>query len=109
MSIGKATLSVASATTAEGNAQSLGAGLPFEGHHRFSRSCAGDGQSSRGKDLWGLRQSELRFTVYGQARADIVLGKRMTLHGSVTDGRRSFWNTGFIAASRTDALAMALG
>ena len=109
--IGKATLSMASATTTDGSAISLGAGLPFGDDHTITVSVghAQETDSLLGAKAYGAFAGLASDTIYGRAQADIVLGQRMTLNGSVTTGRTSFRNTGLLSKGRADTLAMALG
>ena len=109
--VGKATLSMASATTTDGNAISLGAGLPFGDDHTITVSVghAKETDSLLGAKAYGAFGGLDSETVYGRARADVALGERLTLNGSVTAGRTSFRGTGLLSNGRTDALAVALG
>ena len=110
-SIGKATLSMASATTTDGSAISLGAGLPFGDDHTITVSVghAQETDSLLGAKAFGAFAGLASDTIYGRAQADIALGQRMTLNGSVTTGRTSFRSTGLLSKGRADTLAMALG
>ena len=110
-SIGKAKLSMASATTADGSAISLGAGLPF-GDDRTITVTVGHAQetdSLLGAKAYGAFAGLASETIYGRAQADIALGQRMTLNGSVTTGRTSFRSTGLLSKGQADTLAMTLG
>ena len=109
--IGKATLSMASATTTDGSAISLGAGLPFGDDHTITVSVghAQEADSLLGAKAYGAFAGLASDTIYGRAQADIALGQRMTLNGSVTTGRTSFRSTGLLSKGRADTLAMALG
>ena len=109
--IGKATLSMASATTTDGSAISLGAGLPFGDDHTITVSVghAQETDSLLGAKAYGAFAGLASDTIYGRAQADIVLGQRMTLNGSVTTGRTSFRSTGLLSKGQADTLAMALG
>ena len=109
--IGKATLSMASATTTDGSAISLGAGLPFGDDHTITVSVghAQETDSLLGAKAYGAFAGLNSQTIYGRAQADITLGQRMTLNGSVTTGRTSFRSTGLLSKGRADTLAMALG
>ena len=109
--IGKATLSMASATTTDGSAISLGAGLPFGDEHTITVSVghAQETDSLLGANAYGAFAGLDSETIYGRAQADIALGQRMTLNGSVTTGRTSFRSTGLLSKGRADTLAMALG
>ena len=109
--IGKATLSMASATTTDGSAISLGAGLPF-GHDRTITVSVGHAQetdSLLGAKAYGAFAGLNSQTIYGRAQADVALGEGITLNGSVTTGRTSFRSTGLLSKGRADTLAMALG
>ena len=109
--IGKATLSMASATTTDGSAISLGAGLPF-GHDRTITVSVGHAQetdSLLGAKAYGAFAGLNSQTIYGRAQADVALGEGITLNGSVTTGRMSFRSTGLLSKGRADTLAMALG
>ena len=109
--IGKATLSMASTTTADGSAISLGAGLPFGDDHTITVSVgrAQETDSLLGAKAYGAFAGLDSETVYGRVQTDVALGERMTLNGSVTTGRTSFRSTGLLSKGRTDTLAMALG
>ena len=109
--IGKATFSMASSTTTDGSAISLGAGLPFGDDHTITVSVgrAQETDSLLGAKAYGAFGGLDSETIYGRVQADIALGERMTLNGSLTTGRTSFKSTGLLSKGRTDALAMALG
>ena len=109
--IGKATLSMASATTTDGSAISLGAGLPFGDDHTITVSVghAQEADSLLGAKAYGAFAGLASETIYGRAQADIALGQRMTLNGSVTTGRTSFRSTGLLSKGHADTLAMAMG
>ena len=109
--IGKATLSVASATTTDGSAISLGAGLPFGDDHTITVSVgsAQETDSLLGAKAYGAFAGLDSETIYGRVLADVALGERITLNGSVATGRTSFRSTGLLSKGRTDTLAMALG
>ena len=109
--IGKATLSMASATTTDGSAISLGAGLPFGDDHTITVSVghAQETDSLLGAKAYGAFAGLNSQTIYGRAQADIALGQRITLNGSVTTGRTSFRSTGLLSKGQADTLAMALG
>ena len=109
--IGKATLSMASATTTDGSAVSLGAGLPFGDDHTITVSVghAQETDSLLGAKAYGAFAGLASDTIYGRAQADIALGQRITLNGSVTTGRTSFRSTGLLSKGQADTLAMALG
>ena len=109
--IGKTTLSMASATTTDGSAFSLGAGLPFGDDHTITVSVgrAQETDSLLGAKAHGAFAGLDSETVYGRVQGHVAIGERMTLNGSVTIGRTSFQSTGLIAAGRADTLAMAMG
>ena len=109
--IGKTTLSMASATTADGSAISLGAGLPFGDDHTITVSVghAQETDSLLGAKTYGAFAGLTSETIYGRAQADVALGEGITLNGSVTTGRTSFRSTGLLSKGRADTLAMALG
>ena len=109
--IGKATLSMASATTTDGSAISLGAGLPFGHGHSITASVghAQETDSLLGAKAYGAFAGLNSQTIYGRAQADVALGEGITLNGSVTTGRTSFRSTGLLSKGRADTLAMALG
>ena len=109
--IGKATLSMASATTTDGSAISLGAGLSFGDEHTITVSVghAQETDSLLGANAYGAFAGLNSQTIYGRAQADIALGEGITLNGSVTTGRTSFRSTGLLSKGRADTLAMALG
>ena len=109
--IGKATLSVASATTTGGSAISLGASLPFGDDHAITVfvGSAQETDSLLGAKAYGAFAGLDSETIYGRVLADVALGERMTLNGSVSAGRTSFRSTGLLREGRTDTLAMALG
>ena len=72
---GKATLSMASATTADGNAISLGAGLPFGEDHSVTVSLghAQETDSLLGAKTHGAFAGLNAETVYGRVQTDVVL------------------------------------
>ena len=109
--IGKATLSMASATTTDGSAISLGAGLPFGDEHTITVSVghAQETDSLLGANAYGAFAGLDSETIYGRAQADVALGEGITLNGSVTAGRTSFRSTGLLSKGQADTLAMALG
>ena len=109
--IGKTTLSMASATTADGSAISLGAGLPFGDDHTITVSVghAQETDSLLGAKAYGAFAGLTSETTYGRAQADVALGEGITLNGSVTTGRTSFRSTGLLSKGQADTLAMALG
>ena len=109
--ISKATLSMASATTTDGSAISLSAGLPFGDDHTitFSVGRAQETDSLLGAKAYGAFAGLNSETIYGRVLADVALGEQVTLNGSVTTGRTSFRSTGLLSKGRTDTLAMALG
>ena len=109
--IGKATLSMASATTTDGSAISLGAGLPFGDDHTITVSVghAQETDSFLGAKAYGAFAGLNSQTIYGRAQVDVALGEGITLSGSVTTGRTSFRSTGLLSKGRADTLAMALG
>ena len=109
--IGKATLSMASATTTDGSAISLGAGLPFGDDHTITVSVghAQETDSLLGAKAYGAFAGLNSQTIYGRAQVDVALGEGITLNGSVTIGRTSFRSTGLLSKGRADTLAMALG
>ena len=109
--IGKTTFSMASATTTDGSAISLGAGLPFGDDHTITVSVgrAQETDSLLGAKAYGAFAGLNSQTIYGRVQTDIVLGQRMTLNGSVTTGRTSFRSTGLLSKGRADTLAMGLG
>ena len=109
--IGKTTLSMASATTTDGSAISLGTGLPFGHDHTITVSVghAQETDSLLGAKAYGAFAGLNSQTIYGRVQTDIALGQRMTLNGSVTTGRTSFRSTGLLSKGRADTLAMALG
>ena len=109
--IGKATLSMASATTTDGSAFSLSAGLPFGEDHTITVSVgrAQETDSLLGAKTYGAFAGLDTETFYGRARADVALGEHLTLNGSVTVGRTSFRSTGLLSKGRADTLAMAMG
>ena len=108
---GKATLSMASATTADGNAISLSAGLPFGEDHSITVSLghARETNSLLGAKTHGAFAGLNSETIYGRVQTDVALGKRVTLNGSVTAGRTSFESTGLISTGRADTLGAAMG
>ena len=109
--IGKATLSMASATTTDGSAISLGAGLPFGDEHTITVSVghAQETDSLLGANAYGAFAGLDSETIYGRAQADVALGEGITLNSSVTTGRTSFRSTGLLSKGQADTLAMALG
>ena len=109
--IGKATLSMASATATDGSVFSLGAGLPLGDDHTIAVSFgrAQETDSLLGAKTHGAFAGLNSDTIYGRVQADIALGERVTLNGSVTAGQTSFEGNGLIAAGRADAQAVALG
>ena len=109
--VGKATLSMAHLITTEGNALSLGAGLPFGAGHGITVFLrrAQETDSFLGARAYRAFAGLNSETVYGRAQADIILGKRVTLNGSVTAGRTSFCGNGLITDGRMNARAVALG
>ena len=108
---GKATLSMAHSITGEGNALSLGAGMPFGDGHSISVSLghAREHDAILGARTHGAFSGLNSETVYGRAQADIVLGKRVTLNGSITAGHTSFSGIGLLNRGHADTRAMALG
>ena len=109
--IGKATLSMASATTADGSAFSLGAGLPFGDDHTITVSVgrAQETDSLLGAKAHGAFGGLDSETFYGRVQADFALGERMTLNGSATAGQTSFNGTGLLSNGRADTLGVAFG
>ena len=109
--IGKATVSMASATATDGSAFSLGAGLPFGDDHTITVSVgrAQETDSLLGAKAHGAFGGLDSETVYGRVQGHVAIGERMTLNGSVTTGRTSFRGTGLLVAGQADTLAMALG
>ena len=109
--IGEAILSIASATSPDGSAISLGAGLPFGDDHTITVSVghARETDSILGAKTYGAFAGLDSETIYGRAQADVELGQRISLNGSVTTGRTSFRSTGILSKGRADTLAMALG
>ena len=109
--VGKVTLSMSQATAIEGNALSLGASLPFGDDHVISVSVGRAQEIDRilGARAYGAFAGLNSKTVYGRVNADLVLGKRVTLNGSVTAGQTSFRSNGLITNGRMNARAMALG
>ena len=109
--VGQATLSMSHAATGEGNALSVGAGLPFGEGHGISVSLGQARETDRllGARAHGAFASLNSETVYGRARADLVLGKRVALNGSVTAGRTLFRGAGILSRGRADTRAVALG
>ena len=109
--VGKATLSMASATTADRSALSLGAGLPFGDDHSITVPLgrARETDSLPGAKTFGTFAGLDSGTVYARVQTDVIPGKRVTLNGSVTAGRTSFQSTGHITMGRADTLAMAPG
>ena len=109
--VGKATLSMAQATAADGGALSLGASLPFKEKHNISVSLgrAQETDSILGAKTFGAFAGLNSNTVYGRVKTDIVLGKRVTLNGSVTVGQTSFKSTGLLNRGRVDTRAVSLG
>ena len=106
---GKATLSMSSVTSTDGNAFSLGAGLPFGKGHIITVSAghARETDSILGAKTRGAFAGLKSNTVYGRAQADFALGKHVTLNSSVTSGQTSFRSTGLLSQGRADTLAMA--
>ena len=109
--VGKTTLSMAQATANDRSAFSLGAGLPFGNDHAVTVSF---GQARETDSLLGAKAhgafADLNSeTVYGRAQADLVLGKRMTVNGSITAGQTSFSGNGVITDGRMNAQSAALG
>ena len=109
--IGEAILSMASATTPDGSAISLGTALPFGDDHTITVSVghAQETDSLLGAKAYGAFAGLDSETIYGRAQADVELGQRISLNGSVTTGRTSFRSTGILSKGRADTLAMALG
>ena len=109
--IDKATLSMASATSPDGSAISLGAGLPFGEDHTITVSVgrAQETDSILGAKAYGAFAGLDSETFYGRAQADVTLDQRITLNGSVTIGRTSFRSTGILSKGRANTQAMALG
>ena len=109
--VGKTTLSMAQATANDRSAFSLGAGLPFGNDHAVTVSFgqARETDSLLGAKAHGAFAGLNSETVYGRAQADIVLGKRMTVNGSVTAGQTSFSGNGVITDGRMNAQSAALG
>ena len=109
--IGKATLSMASAATPDGNAVSLGAGLPLGDDHSITVSLghAKETDSILGAKAYGAFAGLESNTFYGRVETDFALGERITLNGSVTTGSTSFGSTGLLSKGRVDSLATALG
>ena len=108
---GKATLSMASMTTVDASAVSLGAGLPFgEGHAiTVSAGHAKEDNSILGASVHGAFAGLNSETFYGRVEADFALGKKATLTGTATAGQTSFTGTGLLRSGGTDTLAMSLG
>ena len=109
--VGKSTVSMTHAVTGSGNALSLGAGLPFGDGHviRASLGRAQEVDSILGTELQGAFAGLNSETFYGRVQADIVLGEKVTLNGSVTTGQTSFHGNGLITDGRVNTRAMALG
>ena len=109
--VGKGDVSMAHVVTADGNALSLGAGLPFgEGHSvELSLGRARETDSILGARAYGAFAGLNSETLYGRVQADVALGERVTLNGSLTAGQTSFHGNGLIADGQMDARSMALG
>ena len=109
--IGKATFSMASMTTPDASAVSLGAGLPFgEGHSiTIVTGHARETDSILGASVHGAFAGLKSETFYGRVQTDFALGEKVTLNGSATVGQTSFNGTGLLSNGRTDTLAMAFG
>ena len=107
----KATFSMAHATTAEGDAVSFGAGVPFGDGHSVAVSLgqAHENDSLLGSGGYGAFAGLNSTTVYGRVQAGFEINDRVTLDGSLTAGRSSFRSTGILTSGETDARAMALG
>ena len=109
--IGEATFSMASMTTPDASAVSLGAGLPFGKGHSITISTghARETDSILGASVYGAFAGLNSETFYGRVQTDFALGEKVTLNGSATVGQTSFNGTGLLSNGRADTLAMAFG
>ena len=109
--IGKATFSMASMTTPDASAVSLGAGLPFgEGHSiTIVTGHARETDSILGASVHGAFAGLKSETFYGRVQTDFALGDKVMLNGSATVGQTSFNGTGLLSNGSADTLAMAFG
>ena len=108
---GKAILSMASMTTPDASAVSLGAALPFgEGHvMTVSVGHAKEDNSILGASVQGAFAGLKSETFYGRVQTDFTLGEKVTLNGSATGGQTSFNGIGLLRNGSADTLAMSLG
>ena len=108
---GKATLSMASMTTPDASAVSLGASLPFgEGHvMTVSVGHAKEDNSILGASVQGAFAGLKSETFYGRVQTDFAFGEKVTLNGSATGGQTSFNGIGLLRNGSVDTLAMSLG
>ena len=107
----KAIFSMAHATAANGDAVSLGAGVPFGGGHSIAVSLgqAHENNSLLGSEGTGAFAGLNSKTVYGRVQAGFEINGRVALDGSLTAGRTSFRSAGILASGKADTRAMALG
>ena len=109
--IGKAAFSMASMTTPDASAVSLGAGLPFGDGHGITifTGHAKETDSILGASVHGAFAGLNSETFYGRVQADFALGEKVTLNGSAKVGQTSFNGTGLLSNGRADTLGVAFG
>ena len=100
--IGKTKFSMASMTTPDASAVSVGAVLPFgEGPGiTISASHVKETDSILGASVHGVFAGLNSEAFYGRMQADFALFKKVTLNGSATAGQTSFNGTGLLHSGR---------
>ena len=102
---------MASMTTPDASAVSLGAGLPFGKGHGITISAghARETDSILGASVHGAFAGLNSETFYGRVQTDFALGEKVTLNGSAKVGQTSFNGTGLLSNGRADTLGVAFG